>query len=171
MPIGGRLQLRARRGSRSLPQDVGPPAASAVTLTRFSALFLVILCPFVLSDTLNRPQYQLFLAAIFLLGIDATAVLTDLASRPWHLRSAHRRRAETPPHPRLLSPRCPVALVALRLVVAVIDVSPRTRASYEGFYSDYRPAYTFFAHMLAQTIYAYGLRPYFLLGAAMQLRA
>jgi hypothetical protein len=57
------------------------------------------------------------------------------------------------------------------LAAIVFWLSPETLTSYEAyFYDDYREAYVYFADRPGTTIYASGVRPYFLLGRQAQHR-
>jgi hypothetical protein len=106
------------------------------------------------------------LPAVFLAGIDAVAVGGGSFGRfgpalaGWMVSS-----------PLLTKPSLPAPVWAVPVVLLMVIVSPRALPDYAAyFYPDYRSAYAYFTDMPGQTIYSYGLRPYFLLGRETQHR-
>ena len=148
-------------------------AGSAVLNVRCSALLLLLLCPWLFNGSLQRPQFRLVLPALFLVGIDAAAVVSSFFMRLKRRLLVKRPTAERAfsTAARQVKVSLPVALCAAWSLLALVILSPQTRANYEAyFYEDYRAVYLYFTEMSPQTIYAYGLRPYFLLGRRMQHR-
>lgn len=135
-------------------------AGREVLIVRASALLLILLCPFLLyGSPPQSPQMRLVLPVILFLGIDVAAVVAGAlrrGSRTWH-------RAL----PRVKIP----ALVGVPfLFFVMVALNPGTLSYEQYFYADYREAYTYFMDRPGTTIYAAGLRPFFLLGRQAQHR-
>jgi hypothetical protein len=140
-------------------------AGREVLVVRLSALLLMLLCPWMFNGTPQFPQFRLVLPAVFLVGIDAVAVVAGL------LRRLARPFAQwTVPVPSLrVRPALPAMVWAVPTVLAVLALAPRTLDDYTAyFHTEYREAYLYFADMPGQAIYSYGLAPYFLVGRGNQ---
>ena len=135
-------------------------AGRETVILRLSALLFVLLCPWMFNGSLQWTQFRLVLPALFLAGIDAVAVGAALAERLVPSFARWRFPGALPVRPILPAPAWAVPTVLL-----ILALSLRTLPDYTAyFYRDYQAAYAYFAGMPGQTIYSYGLRPYFLLG-------
>jgi hypothetical protein len=141
-------------------------AGREVLFLRISALLLVVLCPWLFPRDAKLPELRLVLPAVLLAGIDAAAIAGGLLAKLTGSIGLWAPSRERP-----LMPSLPAVAWAVPVVLAVLSLSPRTLPTYEAyFYPDYRAAYLHFTDMPGTTIYAYGLRPYFLLGRKAQHR-
>ncbi len=138
-----------------------------VVTVRLSALLLVLLCPLFFNGTMQWPQWRLVLPALFLAGIDAVTVAAGIGRRLVGPSLAQWTMSRALP----AKPVFPATACAVLVLFLMYWLSPRTLPDYTAyFYPDYREAYRYFADMPGQTIYSYGLRPYFLLGREGQHR-
>jgi hypothetical protein len=140
-------------------------AGREVLVLRLSALLLMLLCPWVLGGPRQSAIFRYVLPTVFLVGIDAVAVVAGLF---WRLARPFARW--TMPVPRFrVRLALPAMVWAVPTVLVVLALAPRTLDDYTAYFpTEYREAYLYFADMPGQRIYSYGLAPYFLVGRGNQ---